>query len=338
MVFWFSYIHDFITKPFESLLIEKHAIPSPTGVDAVRVTSQTPLPILTEIREYVRNYFGNPPHTPILDIPESHLLGKTDYFFLAREKGGRLVGTIRYRYVGELMVNENDPSIHRVDAFCIHPEWRKRGVGDYLLTELQRYATANGQPFAMFLKEGFYLPIAHTPLYSGQYVFRRIHAQQANPHVRILSTKQAHRFIDVYHRIYPQVCIIRNEKGLGQQWRLYKKGFHMIVACFQDTYQRIDKEKRGHMGWCTAWLESSVVTEEIREEAAIALTNTLPLFDYVWMNKRWTGKNSLDWTLCSNRAYYPIKNGTWIDDGTFHWYTYQWSTNIAMDISMCLLD
>lgn len=327
MVFWFSSIHAPTTKSFEPFLLEKEKLPSPTGVDAVRVTSQIPLPILTEIREYLQNYFGNPPHTPILDIPESHLLGKMDYFFLAREKSGRLVGTIRYRYVGEWMADSHpSPSIYRVDAFCIHPEWRKRGVGDYLLTELQRYATANGQPFAMFLKEGFYLPITHQPLYSGQYAFRRIHAQQANPHVRIVSVEQAKLFIDVYHRIYPQVCIIRNNNGL-QQWRLYKKGYYMILACFQDTYQRIDKET---MGWCTAWLESSVVTEEIREEAAIGLTNTLPSFDYVWMNKRWTGKNS-------DRAC-PVENGAWTDDGTFHWYTYQWSTNCVMDISMCLLD
>jgi len=304
--------------------MEKEQLPSPTGVDAILVTS--PTSVATEIREYLRNYFGNPPHTPVLDIPESQLLGPTDYIFLAREKGGRLVGTVRYRYVGELMndsTTDSVPSIHRVDAFCIHPDWRKKGVGDYLLTELQRYATANGRPYAMFLKEGYYLPIMRNPIYSGHYVFRRLSTQQASPHVRTLSVEQSYRFLDIYHRIYPQVCIIRNKNGV-QHWRLYKKGYHMILACFQDTYQRIDKDR---MGWCTAWLESSVVTEEIREEAAIALTNTLPSFDYVWMNKRWTGKNSL-----SN------KNGVWTDDGTFHWYTYQWSTNCVMDISMCLLD
>ena len=323
MVFWLSSIHTVTTKSFESFLIEKDPLPSPTGVDAISITSKNtpfPSPILTEIREYLRNYFGNPPHTPVLDIPESHLLNKKDCFFLAREKG-RLVGTIRYRYVGQFMADSH-PSIYRVDAFCIHPDWRKRGVGDYLLTELQRYVIANKCPYAMFLKEGYYLPIMHTPIYSGQYVFRRLPTQQTSPYVRTVSVEQAHRLIDVYHRIYPQVCIIRNENGL-QQWRLYKKGYHMILACFQDTYQRIDKEIAGHMGWCTAWLESSVVTEEIREEAAIQLTNTLPSFDYVWMNKRWTGKN---------------ENGAWTDDGTFHWYTYQWSTNSVMDISMCLLD
>jgi GNAT superfamily N-acetyltransferase len=326
MVFWFSSIHAPATKSFEPFLIKKDSLPSP-GVDAVLITGHnTPVssPILTEIRNYLRNYFGNPPHTPILDIPESHLLGPTDYFILAREKG-QLVGTIRYRYVGQFMgqfmddsLPQDSPLIHRVDAFCIHPDWRKRGVGDYLLTELQRYVTVNDRPYSMFLKEGFHLPIVHAPLYSGRYVFRRLSVVQQAPHVRTLSVEQAHRFLDVYHRIYPQVCIIRNENGL-QQWRLYKKGYHIILACFHDTYQRIDKER---MGWCTAWLESSVVTEEIREEAAIELTNTLPSFDYVWMNKRWTGNNSLDWT----------------NDGTFHWYTYQWSTNCIMDTSMCLLD
>lgn len=317
MVFWFSSFNTVTTKSFEPFLMKKEQLPSPTGIDAILVTSDTTLQILTEIREYLRNYFGNPPHTPVLDIPESHLLNRTDYIFLAREKGGRLVGTIRYRYVGELMDDSVDlPSIHHVDAFCIHPDWRKRGVGDYLLTELQRYVIANKCPYSMFLKEGYYLPIMYRPIYSGYYVFRRIHAQQTSPHVRTLSVEQAHRFLDIYHHMYPQVCIIRNKNGL-HQWRLYKKGYHMILACFQDTYQRIDKDR---MGWCTAWLESSVVTEEIREEAAIALTNTLPSFDYVWMNKRWTGKNSLKWT----------------DDGTFHWYTYQWSTNCVMETSMCL--
>lgn len=86
MVFWLSSFNTVTTKSFESFLMEKDPLLSPTGVDAILVTSQT-LSVLTEIREYLRNYFGNPPHTPVLDIPESHLLNKTDYIFLAREKG-----------------------------------------------------------------------------------------------------------------------------------------------------------------------------------------------------------------------------------------------------------
>lgn len=317
MVFWLTYtINLTTTKSFASFLIEKYPLPSPTGIDAIMISEQnSSLPILTEIREYIRAYFGNPPHTPILDIPEVQLIGPHDYLFLVRDTHGKIAGTIRYCYTGELMTEEQ-PSIYRVDAFCIHPDWRKKGLGDYLLTELQRYATANGQPYAMFLKEGPSLSITHIPLYSSSYVYRPIKAIKVS-HVRLFSCLQAYHMLDLYHRIYPNVCIIRNQNG-NQHWRFYKNGYSTILACFQDTYQRLEGKK---MAWCTAWLESSVVTDDIRSEAAIELTHTLPLFDYVWMNKKWVGHHS-----------------AWKQDGGFHWYTYQWSTNLTLDRSMCILD
>ena len=323
MVFW-NIIPSFSTRAsFSSHLIEKDAIPSPIGNDAIHVTPTTATPeLLTEICTFLRTYFGNPPHTPVLDIPESCLLLQWDYLFLVRDKEGQIAGTIRYCYVGELFADPpsiNRPGIHRVDAFCIRPDWRKKGVGDYLLTELQRYANVNGHPYAMFLKEGPHLPITHFPLYSGRYVYRPIKAMHAKhaPHVRLFSRLQACHMLDLYHRIYPNVCIIRNQKE-NQHWRFYKNGYSTILACFQDTYQRREGKK---MSWCTAWLESSVVTDDIRREAAIELTNTLPSFDYVWMNKQWVGNHSV-----------------WKQDGGFHWYTYQWSTDRTVDGSMCILD
>jgi GNAT superfamily N-acetyltransferase len=318
MVFWSIIPRFSVQAPFSSHLIEKEEIPSPIGTTAIRITGATATPeVLTEICTYLRTYFGNPPHTPVLDIPESQLLLKRDYLFYIKDKEGKIAGTIRYRYTGELFV-DNRPAIYRVDAFCIRPDWRKKGVGDYLLTELQRYATANGQPYAMFLKEGPHLSITHFPLYSSTYVYRYIKTNiNVAPHVRLFSSLQAYHMLDLYHRIYPNVCIIRNQNG-NQHWRYYKNGYSTILACFQDTYQRLEGKR---MAWCTAWLESSVVTDDIRKEAAIELTSILPSFDYVWMNKRWVGNHS-----------------AWKQDGGFHWYTYQWSTNRTVDVSMCMLD
>jgi GNAT superfamily N-acetyltransferase len=233
-----------------------------------------------------------------------------------------MVGIIRYRYTGKLLVDTPSaicPDIYRVDAFCIRPDWRKKGVGDYLLTELQRYVNIKGHHYSMFLKEGPQLSIMHRPLYSGTYVYRSIKVKQVRQakHVQTISSVQAYHMLNVYHSMYPNICIIRNQHG-NQHWRYYKDGYSTILACFQDTYQRLHGKR---MAWCTAWLESSVVTDEIRKEAAIELTNTLPLFDYVWMNKRWVGNHS-----------------AWKQDGGFHWYTYQWSTNLELDGSMCILD
>jgi len=322
MVFWSIIPYFPAQAPFSSHVIEKDALPSPTGNTAIRITCATATPeLLTEICTYLRTHFGNPPHTPVLDIPESHLLLKRDYLFIVRDKEGHIAGTIRYRYTGELLVHASSamcPSIYRVDAFCIRPDWRKKGVGDYLLTELQRYATIKGHPYAMFLKEGPHVPIAHVPLYSGTYVYRyMVYNIQFAPHVQIISNIKAYHMLDIYHSMYPNVCIIRNQNG-NQHWRYYKNGYSTIIACFQDTYQRLEGKR---MAWCTAWLESSVVTDTIRKEAAIELTSTLPSFDYVWMNKQWVGNHS-----------------AWKQDGGFHWYTYQWSTNRTLDGSMCILD
>jgi GNAT superfamily N-acetyltransferase len=320
MVFWTIAPLLSARAPFSSHVIEKDPIPSPIDNAAIRITRTNAAPkLVTEICTYLRTYFGNPPHTPVLDIPESCLLLKHDYLFYIKDKEGRIAGTIRYRYTGELLVDTSSascPSIYRVDAFCIRPDWRKKGLGDYLLTELQHYATTNGQPYAMFLKEGPHLSITSFPLYSSSYVYRAIQVTQVSQ-VQTISSVQAYCMMDIYHRIYPTVCIIRNQNG-NQHWRYYKQGYSTILACFQDTYQRLEGKK---IAWCTAWLESSVVTDEIREEAALELTSTLPLFDYVWMNKKWVGHHS-----------------AWKQDGGFHWYTYQWSTNVEMDGSMCVLD
>jgi len=320
MVFWNIVPYYSVKAPFSSHLIEKDAIPSPIGNNAVRITRATATSeLLTEICTYLRTYFGNPPHTPILDIPESQLLLQHDYLFFVRDKEGQIAGTIRYHYTGKLLADTPSaicPDIYRVDAFCIRPDWRKKGVGDYLLTELQRYATVKGQPYAMFLKEGPHLSITHIPFYSSVYVYRPIKVKQVK-HVQTISSIQAYHMMDLYHMIYPKVCIIRNQNG-NQHWRYYKNGYSTILACFQDTYQYLENNK---MAWCTAWLESSVVTDDIRREAAIELTSRLPSFDYVWMNKRWVGNHS-----------------AWKQDGGFHWYTYQWSTNLEVDGSICLLD
>jgi len=322
MVFWNIIPYYSAQSPFSSHIIEKDAISSPTGNTAVRITRETATPeLIVEICTYLRTHFGNPPHTPVLDIPESQLLLQHDYLFYIRDKEGQMVGTIRYRYTGKLLVDTSAicPDIYRVDAFCIRPDWRKKGVGDYLLTELQRYVNTKGHHYSMFLKEGPQLSIMHRPLYSGTYVYRSIKAKQVTQVIQVqtISNVQAYHMLHVYHSMYPNVCIIRNQHG-NQHWRYYKDGYSTILACFQDTYQRLH-EKR--MAWCTAWLESSVVTDEIRKEAAIELTDTLPSFDYVWMNKRWVGNHL-----------------AWKQDGGFHWYTYQWSTNLELDGSMCILD
>ena len=151
MVFWLHYPETI--KPcagdFKMTLFKKHRLPSPTGLSAVVMTHTSSISLRTEICTYLRTYFGNPPHTPLFLVKEDELLREKDLLFVVRDEQ-QIVGTLRYRFVGQLLT-QCMPDIYRVDAFCIHPLWRKRGVGDYLLTQLHCYANEKNIPYAMFV-------------------------------------------------------------------------------------------------------------------------------------------------------------------------------------------
>jgi len=311
MVFWSTYplthvIESFWNQDrFRSEVFDKPALPSPTGQPAELLSSREGA---TEIRQFLRSYFGDPPRTPILDLSETDLL--SDHVFLVRD-GDQIVGTIRYHFIGNLITSQKEP-IHVVDAFCIHPEWRRKGVGDYLLTELHRYVNTQGISHAVFLKEGAPLSILHRPLYTGWYRYRRRAHRRSSPHLTDLTIQEAYRIMDVYRSIRPNLFLIRNEHSTNQIWKWFRKGQDRILIGIQDTHQRISTQT---IGWITTWIESPLVTEESRGEAADAVSDD-SIFEYMWINEQWSGSSP-----------------HWKKDGAFHWYMYQWSTCVSIDVS-----
>lgn len=318
MVFWNDSRYTLTTQRFESHIIKKLQLS--IEKQCTILTHHATMEERAELRLYVKNYFGNPPHTPVLDIPEEDLIKEHDYIFLLREKSN-IIGTIRYHYIGQF---DKEP-IYVVDCFCIHPRWRKKGVGDYLLTELHVYSNQHGRPHCVFLKEGQRLSIWHSPFYTGVYAYRELSSHVASPHVVSLSTCIANKLLDIHLQFNPNLFIIRNPSATNQYWKLYKKSTDSILMCVQDTYQRVENKK---IGWITAWIESPYIQDEFREEAVLAVSDMLyPMFDYVWINQKWINQRSIN----------QRSNHLWKTDGTFHWYLYQWSTNCTLERSYALL-
>ena len=271
---------------------------------------------LTEICQYLRDYFGSPPMKPIFDIPVSHLLGPTDHLLVARElHEGSIVGTIRYHDLGCTPCAMKKEHIFAVDCFCIHPAWRKKNVGRQLLYKLNMYANARNIHYAVFLKEGPALSFAIAPLYTGMYVYSHT-SNTRNTNITVISMHNVIKWLRIYHQFYPTVCIIHNPLSSNQHWFAYRKGLHSILIGVQDTYQRKDNKT---MGWVTAWLESPCITDKEREEASDALLADIT-FDYIWMNQIWCGSSM-----------------RWQTDGAFHWYAYQWLSSYTMKSSYCLI-
>jgi len=284
MVFWRDYLDH---------LGQKDSLPSPTGLSYEIVTTHEEC---NEVRAHWRQHFGSPPHTPILDLPEEIIMN--DLVLIVRDQNGIIAGSIWYHPMGTY----NGKPVHLVDGFCIHPDWRKKGVGDYLLTELHRLTVDT--PYTLFLKEG--APLSHAPFYTGHYVYRALQEglKPFKSFIHAVTPRQARRLMAVYQEMDPSLILLRPSGITNQRWWRYHRGIHHVLICIQDTYQWKEGKK---MGWITAWLESPGLTDSIREEAAWLLSDrAYPEFSYVWMDARW----------CSSEE--------WIPDGTFHWYAYRW--------------
>ena len=294
MVFWDSIQITIANAAFTDAQCKKEDIPFPLQAREL----ERDIIKIREIRQFLKTHFGR----LVFDIPEDKLYGKKDVILYIKHK--EIIGCIRCHYIGLFL----DKPMHCIDCFCIHPSWRKRGVGDYLLTKLHTYSTT---PHCIFLKEGLQLPIMYQPFYSGRYVYRKIISANTS-NVLHITTEKAYKLMDIFCEFNP-IFIIRN-KDADQHWRLYHNGIHNVLACIQDTYQYIDGKK---MGWITAWIQSPTIDEE----ASIQISNSMyGTFDYIWGNKQWIGTSK-----------------EWKTDGPFHWYLYQWTTNIPITHSYCIL-
>lgn len=315
--------HLWCTTRFQPLMFDKDPIPLGHAWGAARRLHMHEVEQKTQIRDFLRCHFGTPPTSPVLDIPEESLLGPSDILFYVLDNNCRLIGCVRYHAIGELASHP----IYLVDCFCIHPRFRKRGLADYLLTTLHRFANKHGIPYALFLKEGAPLPIWSIPLYTSSYVYKQVKHQIAGHNLQHLTPKEGHRLLDIFCNVIPTCLVIRPSSSHNQSWRLYRESPHqMILACVQDSYQGLQEAdgQRKRMGWITAWLESPTVSEDGRARAITAIADSMEgQMDYIWANKAWIGS--------SNVAT------EWKEDGSFHWYTYQWNTNLHLKSGYCII-
>jgi GNAT superfamily N-acetyltransferase len=228
----------------------------------------------------------------------------TELVLLAAQDGSALVGCIRFKQSGFF---EGQP-IHLIDAFCVHPAHRKKGLATSLLSVLHTETQARGLPYSVFLKEGRPLPIAQPPLYSSTYLYcrrgdlKKIASASAPP----VSLVAAH--IRAYQTLRPDTFVYWDPKNPNQTWRLWRVGHDWLLVCVQDAFQEIDGER---IGWMTALLESPGFEEDTRRADVLeGLLATTP-YSWIWTDRVFVG---------------ACPSAVWKADGAFHWYSYGWTT------------
>ena len=145
--------------------------------------------------------------------------------------------------------------------------------------------------------------------HTGIYYYRDLQ-MKSSPFVSIISTSTAYQLMDVFCQ-FQKSFVIRNSDA-EQQWRLYHRDHHWMLMGIQDTHQRLFHKK---VAWLVSWWESPLVTESLREDALISLSDSLyPEWAQIWS---------------------PVES-SWKKGGLFHWYLDQW-TAIPIGKSFCLM-
>jgi GNAT superfamily N-acetyltransferase len=105
---------------------------------------------------------------------------QSDWIVLVAREGNKIIGTVISRLLGSLVFQIQMDSEQKqsrfssadyIDFFCVHPDYRKSGVGSELLKQIDFYASERGRPIHFFQKEItplFVIP----PLWHGTYIFR----------------------------------------------------------------------------------------------------------------------------------------------------------------------
>jgi hypothetical protein len=223
-------------------------------------------------------------------------LDPSNEIILFLNEGTTSIATIRYRYAGRF---DNHP-IHIIDCFCIHPSKRKTGLATKLLATLHNYTNDRGLRYSLFLKEGRPVP-GQDPLYSSAYVFRKTGGGLKAP----LSPHAAERLVRAYRTCRPEMLWIYDIHNTNQRWFFWKEGLRFVLFCVQDAHQTF---QGGRVGWITALIASEPVPWQPFESLVDGTG-----YDWIWMDEVWLPEST------------PV---VWTQDGPFHWYAYQWSTNL----------
>lgn len=221
-----------------------------------------------------------------------------EIILIARDRTDLLVGSIRYKYSGEL---EGQP-IHCIDCFCVHPSYRGTGLASQLLLEIHEYTNRLGKRYSIFLKEGRPISTSVSPFYSSTYVYRSISdSDRSTPtdSVKQIPSDLAARLVSVYRQLHPATFWIHSVQNPNQIWYLYKTDTEFLLICLQDSFQTF-QDKR--IGWLTACFRSGSVSID-------TILGSVSGYGWIWMDK----------------SFLRDEEG-WDTDGQFHWYSYQWTS------------
>jgi hypothetical protein len=206
--------------------------------------------------------------------------------------------------------------IRLITNFCVHPNFRKKGVGSRLLQAAWADIKQLGEAAAIFLKEGSPLLAAGLPIASGRWVYRFCTSSStvaaATQICQIAPADAEHLLID-YAASEPRNLYNFYGSLAACQTRLYEyKGMRgSILTAFTPAFQHHPSNRRPIV-YQTGFYEKGQILEQERLAAARAIS------EYVGsqLGGAWIW---CDISFINGRAQPP-----WLLDGPYYYYAFNW--------------
>jgi hypothetical protein len=231
-----------------------------------------------------------------------------------------LVGCCLSRQLGVLVGAEGptEISLRLISEFCVRRDRRGSGIASYLLSELLRYLRP--ETSYIFLKEGAPLPGAGPPLYSGQWVYRRVKRGERESRGRVQRLDLYGAVRTAWHfgrrrRREAQMIINRPAQTHPKSTRSYLyKGFRGSILLNVSPAGQVHPQDGREIAYMTGWVEDGELLDQERRDAAIA-ASAAAARDF-----------NAPWIWFDAEAVGPLSNQScWKADGPYHWYAFGWT-------------
>ncbi len=207
--------------------------------------------------------------------------------------------------------------IRLITNFCVHPKFRKKGVGSRLLQAVWADIRQLGEDAAIFLKEGSPLLAAGLPIASGRWVYRfcaggGTTAAAQTQICQIAAADAEHILIDYASREPRSLYNFYNSPASCQTLLYEYKGLRgSILTAFTPAFQDHPSNKRPII-YQTGFYEKGQILEQERLTAARAIS------EYVG------GQLGGAWIWCDISFINGRVQPPWQLDGPYYYYAFNW--------------
>jgi GNAT superfamily N-acetyltransferase len=295
-----------------------------------------PIEAIHEFCDFLRRYFvsAKSGQGPIYVIDpltvKNDIENNSGYrpLIVRSDETGHIIGCVSSAPIGRLQRNGSQAptpfNLRIIRDFCVHPAYRGKGVGSYLLFSVWEDARSIGEDAVIFLKEGPSISRAGPTLMSSPWIYRRMReAEDVSKVQRVPWNALTHELKiftagrrDILFNIPGKIP----RDSVALIYRTYRGA---ILAAFTRAHQQHPDD--GEMiCFETGWLEHGELLDGEKRDATLQLSAAAAaILDCYWV-----------WSKCDGKK---IWDTPWKLDGQFHWYAFNWSPGFYGNVNLWLV-